>query len=141
MNTFTKKLKVPDAPRRGKGASSKSWLVPLALKLGLIAALIFTAVNLRISYSAKEEDLNRESSRIKMRIHRLNREIANLKIRKENLSSWPCISSKIGAYNLALRPPEPDQVRRIALGRDSAERGAVKVQVAEKRGKLQLTQR
>lgn len=115
MNTYTKAFKPTQAPRTGRSQGSSSWLVPVAIKLGLMGALIFLAVNYRISYDEKAESLNREASRIKMKIHRLNLEIANLKIRKESLSSWDNIGSKIKNYNLALRPAEPDQVRGLAL--------------------------
>jgi hypothetical protein len=116
MNTYTKAFKAAQTPKtwRNQGAQS-SWLVPVAIKLAMIGALIFFAVNLRISYDEKAEALNREASRIKMKIHRLNLEIANLKIRKESLSSWDNIGGKIKNYNLALRPAEPSQVRAIAL--------------------------
>ena len=115
MNTYTKAFKPTQAPRTGRNQASNPWLVPVAIKLGLMGALIFLAVNYRISYDEKAESLNREASRIKMKIHRLNLEIANLKIRKESLSSWDNIGSKIKNYNLALRPADSEQVRNLAL--------------------------
>jgi len=115
MNTYTKAFKPSQAPRTWRSQGSSSWLLPVVVKLGLMGALIFLAVNYRISYDEKSESLNREASRIKMKIHRLILEIANLKIRKENLSSWANIGSKIHDYNLALRPAEPDQIRALAL--------------------------
>ena len=115
MNTYTKAFKPTQPPRslRSKGASS--WVLQLVVNLAIMGALIFMAVNYRISYDEKAESLNREASRIKMKIHRLNLEIANLKIRKETLSSWENIGSKIKTYNLALRPADSDQVRHLAL--------------------------
>jgi hypothetical protein len=115
VNTYTKAFKPSQAPRTWRSQSSTPWLFPVAVKLGLMGALIFLAVNYRISYDEKAESLNREASRIKMKIHRLNLEVANLKIRKESLSSWANIGSKIRNYNLALRPAEPEQIREIAL--------------------------
>lgn len=115
MNTYTKAFKPAQAPRTGRSQASSSWLAPVAIKLGLMGALIFMAVNYRISFDEKAESLNREASRVKMKIHRLNLEIANLKIRKESLSSWDCIGTKIKNYNLALRPAEAEQVRSLAL--------------------------
>jgi cell division protein FtsL len=142
MNTYTKAFKPAQAPRSGRSQASNSWLFPLAM-VGIMGALIFLAVNFRISYDEKAENLNREASRVKMKIHRLNLEIANLKIRKESLSSWDRIGSKIKSYNLALRPAEPDQVRGLALvnGRavsqalvraDSSGEAAKKLQVTSK---------
>ena len=115
MNTYTKAFKPVQAPRSWKTQGANTWLVPLAFKLGVIGALIFFAVNLRISFDEKAESLNREASRIKMKIHRFNMEIANLKIRKEALSSWDVIGNKIKSYNLALRPASSSQVRQLAL--------------------------
>jgi len=125
MNTYTKAFKPVKAPRASKGPASNSWMLPMAIKLGLMGALIFLAVNYRISYDEKAESLNREASRIKMKIHRLNLEIANLKIRKENLSAWANIGGKIKTYNMALRPPTPDQIQRLALIGGKADGGAL----------------
>ena len=156
MNTYTKAFKPVKTPRAGKGAASSSWMLPVAIKLGLMGALIFLAVNYRISYDEKAENLNREASRVKMKIHRLNLEIANLKIQKESLSAWANIGGKIKTYNLALRPASSDQVRRLVLIGGKADTpslatepkaarnsvaSASPVQTHDEAGRMQLTTR
>lgn len=90
-------------------------MVSLVIKLSFMFALIFLAVNARIIYNQKAEQINREIARTKSKIHQLNREIANLKVRKEQLSSWPYISSRINMFKLGLQPADSKQIRKIVL--------------------------
>ena len=57
-------------------------------------------------------------ARAKVKIYQLEREISNLKNRKEELSSWPKIRDKIVQYRLGLREPNPGQIVRIELPGD-----------------------
>ncbi len=101
--------------RYSRTSSGKSWMVSLVVKLSFMFALIFLAVNARIIYNQKSEQINREIARTKSKIHQLNREIANLKVRREQLSSWPYISSRINQFKLGLRPADSKQIRKIVL--------------------------
>ena len=80
---------------------------------------ISAAVNIRIYYNQKAELLNRETARVERQIHELDREIENLKKRKEQLSSFANISRKNTAYKLGLRHADPHQIRRTVLIRRS----------------------
>ncbi len=96
------------------------WFATLILPLGIMVVLIFAAVNLRISFNQKIEQTNKDIARAKSRIHQLEREIDNLKNRKEELTSWPKIREKIVAYRLGLREANPNQVVRIEIPNHSS---------------------
>lgn len=114
--TNVRTMRTQEEIRRSSRVSAKrSWMVSLVIKLSFMFALIFLAVNARIIYNQKAEQINREIARTKSKIHQLNREIANLKVRKEQLSSWPYISSRINMFKLGLRPADSKQIRKIVL--------------------------
>ena len=102
-----------------------NWFIAMALPVLVMFALIFTAFNLRISFTQKSEVATRGIARAKVKIYQLEREISNLKNRKEELSSWPKIRDKIALYRLGLREPDPGQMVRIELPGEllSAEQG------------------
>ena len=104
---------------RRKNDSSRVWYISLFARLIIMALLIFAAVNIRIYYNQKAELLNRETARVERQIHELDREIENLKKRKEQLSSFANISRKNTAYKLGLRHADPHQIRRTVLIRRS----------------------
>jgi len=101
--------------------------VSTMVKLIVVAMLVFAIINVRVSYNEKAENLNREGIKIKRKIHKLNREIEHLTIKKEALSSWPNVKKKIEEYQLALRMPVPNQVAQLVLvnrpDKDVAESG------------------
>ena len=136
MNTYTKAFKPPKASQARRGGAARPWFLGFALKTALMGALIFAALNYRISYSAKAENLNREASRIKMKLHKIDLEIASLQIRKDNLCSWSYIGGRIRDCNLALRPAESSQVLHVALSRTPSD-GSLPIIKSEK--KMQLT--
>ena len=89
--------------------------MPFVLKVSFMIALIFLAGTARIHFNEKTERLGREAVRIKAQLHRLELEKTNLRNRKEELSSWQHISSRIEAFHLALRPASPTQVKVLKL--------------------------
>ncbi len=115
MNSFTKSLRPPEQKKKIMISGGKSFFVPFAFKFLLFAAGFFGIITYRIYLNEKAEELNREASAIQLKIHKLNREIANLKIEKERLSSWAYVGGRIKDYNLALRPATSDQIRSINI--------------------------
>ena len=111
--------------RRGRSQqkSAKGWYISQFIVLFVMAVLIFLAVNVRIYYNQKAELLNRETARVQRQIHELDREIENLKKRKEQLSSFENIRMKNDTYRLGLRHANPMQIRRTALIRRSKNSG------------------
>ncbi len=113
-----KTMRSADEERHYSQTGGKNrWFSTMALPVIIMFVLIFAAFNLRISFNQKAEQANRDIARARSRIHQLDREIANLKNRKEELSSWPKIRSKIIRYRLGLREANPNQVFRIELPR------------------------
>ncbi len=111
-----KTMRSTEDGRRSVQASGRSrWFSSMVLPVLVMFALIFAAFNLRISFNQKAEQANRDIARVRSKIHQLEREIANLKNRKEELSSWPKIREKIVRYRLGLRAANPDQVFRIEV--------------------------
>ncbi len=104
-----------DGRRYSQPGGKSRWFTSMVLPVLVMFALIFGAFNLRISFNQKAEQANRDIARVRSKIHQLDREIANLKNRREELSSWPKIREKIVRYRLGLRAANPDQVYRIDL--------------------------
>ncbi len=113
-----KTMRSTDDERRYAQAGGKSrWFSTMLLPVVIMFALIFAAFNLRISFNQKAEQANRDIARARSKIYQLEREIANLKNRREELSSWPKIREKIVSYRLGLREANPNQVFRIEIPR------------------------
>ncbi|OGV48476.1 MAG: hypothetical protein A2X49_13090 [Lentisphaerae bacterium GWF2_52_8] len=114
MNLSAKTPRRNEAKRKPVALHNSS-VLPATFKVFIFLLAIFVTVTARVSYNQKAESLNRESLRVREKIHRLEREIANLRIEKEKLSSWPHISDKLVALNLPLRTPDPQQVKRLIM--------------------------
>jgi cell division protein FtsL len=125
MNLHVRNLKKESkSPRNNKKNSERASLPFAIFKVFLLACIVFFIINLRISINEKTENLNRKANKIKQQIHLMDREIENLKIQRERLSRWPHIKKKIRSFRLALRSPEPTQIKELALVASDAERKA-----------------
>lgn len=114
MNKFTQQCKNTEFTRRPK-AAGKPWVFSFVVKIILICLCISGTAVCRVLFNQKTEELNKEATQIRMKIVHMNREIANLKIKKEELSAWPYISRRITQYNLGLRPADPKQVTHTKI--------------------------
>ncbi len=86
-------------------------VIKFALFLGVIAAFLNIYIYLNQKISETELAIRKTASRIDW----TEREIAQLRIRREELSRWEHIRVKIAQFNLELREPAPGQVGRMAL--------------------------
>jgi hypothetical protein len=115
MNIQARSLKLKNT--RKKIDTRQEW----GRKLGFVFSLIlvmgafFLIANYRISLNQNVAALDRESDKIVRQIAQLDREIENLRLKKEKLSSWPHIKERIQKFNLALRMPEPFQVQTLKI--------------------------
>lgn len=100
---------------RKQQENSKKWYMSLFARLIFMAILICIAVNIRIYYNQRAELVNREIAQVQDQIHELDREIENLKKRKEELSSFANICKRNKEENLGLRYAKPEQIRRTVL--------------------------
>ena len=123
MPKCIKSIKSREDVHRGKKQqeNTKKWYASFFVRLIFMAILICIAVNIRIYYNQRTELLNREVVKLEYQIHELDREIENLKKRKEEICSLPNITEQIRKKNLGLRFARPQQIRRIVLVRRDTE--------------------
>ena len=115
-----------DVRRGRKQENSKGWYISrLIISFVAMALLIFLAVNIRIYYNQKSEMLSREVARVERQIHEIDREIENLKKRKEELTSFANICKRNNTDRIGLQYAQPSQVRNIVLYRRSFGSGKV----------------
>jgi len=86
-------------------------VLKFALFLGVIAAFLNIYIYLNQKISETDLAIRATGSRIDW----TEREIAQLRIHREELSRWEHIRVKIAQFNLELREPAPGQVGRMAL--------------------------
>lgn len=99
-------------PKSVRG-QTKSWIVPFLVKASIMFGLIFGAVTLRVYFNEKTHKLNKQAVEIRSTLHRLDLEMNNLRNRRETLSSFAYINSRITRFQLKLRPAEATQIHAI----------------------------
>ena len=128
MNTYTRSLKDGSetiVTSRQRQPDRKPWFFAFAVIVILMCSFIFAAVTCRVMYNARIEALNKEATKIQMRIRKINLISANLRNKREELTAYPYISAKIKQYNLGLRAADYRQVSYLRII-DLPERRAAK---------------
>ena len=118
MNTYTRSLKdgaETVVTSRQHQPVKKPWFFAFAIKIILMCAFIFGAVTCRVMYNAKIEALNKEATKIQMRIRKINLITANLRNKREELTAYPYISAKIKQYKLGLREADYRQISYLRI--------------------------
>ncbi|MBR2427831.1 MAG: hypothetical protein IKB16_13930 [Lentisphaeria bacterium] len=110
MNQFTSRKKLAERERERNRPQSKPWVFSLLGKFLLIPVAAFAAAVLRISYADKAEKLEQQAVSIRAEINFLDKEIQNLKGKREELYSLRHIESKIREYRLGLRQTKNEQL-------------------------------
>lgn len=113
MNQFTSRKKLAERERERNRPQGKPWVFSLLGKFLLIPVAIFAAAILRVSYADKAEKLERQAVIIRAEINFLDKEIQNLKGKREELYSLRHIESKIKEYRLGLRQTKNEQLRYL----------------------------
>ena len=113
MNQFTNRKKLAERERERNRPQGKPWVFPLLVKFLLIPVAIFAATALRVSYAEKAEKLENQATIIRDQIHFLDKEIQNLKGRREELYSLRHIEKKIREYGLGLRQTKNEQLHYL----------------------------
>ena len=85
-----------------------------ALPFLVLIALIFMGASALVRINSETEDLNREASSLKSRIHRQTRNISNKNIRVATLKG-EVIFSQIRRFKLNLHNPTAGQIRRLRI--------------------------
>jgi hypothetical protein len=113
MNQFTNRKTLAERERERNRPQGKPWVFPLLGKFLLIPVAVFAATALRVSYAEKAEKLENQATIIREQIHFLDKEIQNLKGRREELYSLRHIESKIREYGLGLRQTRNEQLHYL----------------------------
>ncbi len=104
---------------RTRGRNSANDVVSVKLwtlfYLIVICAAIFVIANYRIALNQNIAAIEKETVQYERKIHQLDREIASLRVQKEQLSSWRHIRTLIARHELNLRTPAPHQIQRLAI--------------------------
>ena len=107
--------------RRRRQASAKSGVVG---KVYIVAAFLLVfgglaaCLNYRTWLNKNIARIDKETVHCDRKIHELDREIENLRISRERLSSWPHIRKQIVMLKLDLRLPSPAQVQNFVVNFD-----------------------
>ena len=133
MNTYTRNLS-QEGSGREQQQSSRIKLAGFAAKISGLIVMIFIAVAVQMHLRVEIERLNKRATEIRSEISQINVQCTNLRNRKEMLTGWQNIQSKIQHYRLGLREADHRQVSYIALEAPRAVRKTLRpVQTAERR--------
>lgn len=114
MNIQPGKLKRQRKNTQTAGATLGARLAAV-VKFGIFLGIIAAFLNIYIYLNQKITETDRAIRKTGQEIARADREIAQLRIRREQLSRWEHIRTKIEQFKLGLREPAPGQVGRMAL--------------------------
>ena len=114
MNIQPGKLKRQRRSAQTAGASLGARFAAV-VKFGVFLGIITAFLNIYIYLNQRITETDRAIRKTGQEIERVEREIAQLRIRREQLSRWEHIRAKIAQFNLGLREPAPGQVGRMAL--------------------------
>ncbi len=85
------------------------------LNVVILLSVVFCIANARIVLNNRIDKLDEEARQLQIKIARMRLEAENLRLRREKLSSWPEISSRIVKFNLQLRAPLHTQIKQLAI--------------------------
>ena len=130
MNIQSGKFKRESMARYNPHGGSIGEKLLTVVKFGLIVIAFAGLLNGYIYLNQKITETERSIQRIQREIERTDREIAQLRISRERLRSWPHIREMIARFDLRLHQPMPGQVTRMAvLSREQAARVPLEVAV------------
>ena len=97
------------------------------MKVGVPILIIFLLAAALNVFNSETEQLNRKSVQIQSEMNKLNRDIANYRIKTEKLKG-KLIYRQIAYFKLKLHSPVPGQVRKLKIKRKVARKSASKPQ-------------
>ncbi len=107
--------KVRGAKPRGPGGNSIGGKLATAFRVTLLLVVAGALANGYIYLNQKIAETGRAIRLAEKKIHETEREIANLRVRREQLSAWPHISSQMERFKLKLAAPDPRKVKKLAI--------------------------
>lgn len=133
MNTYTRNMNPGSQNADRTAAAGRMRFACFAARISLLILLIFFAIATQMHLRAEIERLNKRAARIQSNIHQLNVQCTNLRNRKETLTGWTNIHSKIRRYHLGLREADHRQISYITLEIPRAVRKTLRPVQAERR--------
>ncbi len=112
--------------KRRRQAATKSSLSNKIFVVGgfvLVFIAVACCLNYRTWLNRNISQIDKETFAYRRKIHELNREIEDLRIRKESLSSWTHIQNRIAFLNLDLRLPRAYQTQKMVVNFDETPTG------------------
>ena len=114
MNAYTRNQNTEGVSRE-KLQSSRVKLAGFAAKISGMIVMIFIAIAAQMHLRVEIERMNKRATEIRTEISLLNVQCTNLRNRKEKLTSWQHIQTRIQHYRLGLREAEHNQIAYITL--------------------------
>lgn len=134
MNTYARNLN-PETVKINKNQEGRIKFAGFAAKVSFLILLIFFAIAAQMHLRAEIERLNKRATGMQAKISQLNVQCTNLRNRKEMLTGWQHIQSRIRHFHLKLRQADHRQVSHISLDLPrSARRNFRTVQDSGERG-------
>ena len=115
MNTYTRNVNPDMQDANRSAAAGRMKIAGFAARISVLILLIFFAISAQMHLRAEIERLNKRAARIQLNIQQLNVQCTNLRNRKETLTGWKNIHSKIRHYRLGLREADHRQISYISL--------------------------
>ena len=109
--------------RRRRQAAAKATVAGKIYIVGailMIFAVLAGILNYRTWLNKNIVQIDEQISYYRRKIHELDREIEDLRIRKESLSNWTHIQDRITVLKLNLRSAPPAQFQSLAVNFDDA---------------------
>jgi len=120
MNLQTREIRSRRPVKKNTGNKPVGVIGMMTLfELLVLGIVLFFIINYRISLKDDIGRMTRDAAAGKAKIDRFEREIEHLKLRRENLSRWAHVRSKIKQYNLAMVFPNPGQIKQLVIVRDA----------------------
>lgn len=114
MNAYTRNQGT-EVISQDKMQAKRARLAGFAARISGMILLIFIAIAAQMHLRVEIERMNKRASEIRAEISLLNVQCTNLRNRKEKLTSWQNIHSRIERYGLGLREAEHHQITYITL--------------------------
>ena len=114
MNAYTRNQNTEGVDRE-KLQSSRVKLAGFAAKISGMIVMIFIAIAAQMHLRVEIERMNKRTAEIRTEIGLLNVQCKNLRNRKEKLTSWQHIQTRIQHYKLGLREADHNQIAYITL--------------------------
>ncbi|MDD5599372.1 MAG: hypothetical protein PHV82_15605 [Victivallaceae bacterium] len=115
MNIQAINLKSAKRRRQTAAKSTVTGRIYIVAGFLFIFSMLALCLNYRTWLNKNIADIDKQIAFYNRKIYELDREIADLRLRKENLSSWAHVQNRMSVLKLDLRRPDPVQLQKLVL--------------------------